>query len=66
MHICMGKLALWGIKFRRQGAGYRVQGVPFIIVVEIIVLLETIDHDHDHDSLHLGKMRPKLYSYSCI
>ena len=25
MHICMGKVLLWGIEFRVQGAGCRVQ-----------------------------------------
>ena len=31
------------------------QTVPFILIVIIIVLLETTDHDHD--PLQLGKMR---------
>ena len=26
MHMCMGKVSLWGIEFRVQGAGCRVQG----------------------------------------
>ena len=34
MHICMGKVSLWGIEFRVQGGG-RVQGESVMLWVFI-------------------------------
>ena len=39
MHICMGEVPLWGIEFRVQGAGYRMQVQGELVMLKVYVEL---------------------------